>query len=70
MDTNALNAFRLDGKVAVVTGAASGIGEATAELFAIAGARVMLGDIDETNGAAALPGSRPPAGKPPSCRPM
>ena len=34
------------GKVALVTGAASGIGRATALAFACAGARVMLADID------------------------
>ncbi len=35
----------LDGKVAVITGAASGIGEAAARLFAERGARLVLGDI-------------------------
>ena len=45
--------MRLDGKTAVVTGAASGIGRATAEVLAAAGAHVMLGDIAEDGGAAA-----------------
>jgi len=39
--------FRLDGQVAVVTGGASGIGEATAQVLASAGAAVAIGDIDE-----------------------
>jgi NAD(P)-dependent dehydrogenase (short-subunit alcohol dehydrogenase family) len=38
--------FRLDGEVAVITGAASGIGRHAAGLLAEAGARVVLGDID------------------------
>ncbi len=38
---------RLSGKVAVVTAAASGIGRASAEAFARAGARVFAADIDE-----------------------
>lgn len=36
---------RLNGKVAVVTGAASGLGAATARLFHAEGARVVLGDV-------------------------
>ena len=43
--------MRLDGKTAVITGAASGIGRATAEAFAQAGAHVLLGDINEAAGA-------------------
>ena len=38
--------FGLDGKVAVVTGAASGIGESAAQVLAQAGAKVVLGDLD------------------------
>ncbi len=37
--------FRLDGKVALVTGAGSGIGEAIARVYAEQGAHVMIGDI-------------------------
>ena len=41
-----------DGKIAVVTGAASGIGRATAEAFAHAGAHVLLADINDELGEA------------------
>jgi NAD(P)-dependent dehydrogenase (short-subunit alcohol dehydrogenase family) len=43
-------AGRLAGKRAVITGAASGIGEATARLFAAEGATVILADVDERRG--------------------
>jgi NAD(P)-dependent dehydrogenase (short-subunit alcohol dehydrogenase family) len=39
---------KLDGKVAIVTGGASGIGAASARLFAAEGARVAVCDLDET----------------------
>ena len=38
---------RLAGKVAIITGAGSGIGQATARLFARAGARLVLADLNE-----------------------
>jgi len=40
------DAFRLDGKVALVTGGASGIGEATCKELARAGASVIVADIN------------------------
>ncbi len=40
------NAFRLDGRHALITGAASGIGEATAKELARAGAFVWIADIN------------------------
>lgn len=41
---------RLDGKVAVITGAASGMGRASAQLFAAEGARLLLADVDVAGG--------------------
>ena len=44
--------MRLEGKVAAITGAASGFGRAAAERFVKEGARVVLGDIQEAAGQA------------------
>ncbi len=48
--TKALSLLSLEGKVAVITGAASGIGRGTAELFAQMGSKVALLDIDQAKG--------------------
>jgi len=43
---------RLDGKVAIVTGGASGMGRATVQRFVEEGARVVIGDVQGEPGAA------------------
>ena len=43
---------RLEGKTAIVTGGASGIGEATSQLFVQEGAKVVIADIDDSKGTA------------------
>ena len=43
---------RLDGKVTLITGAARGQGAAEARLFAAEGAKVLLGDVLDDEGAA------------------
>ncbi len=53
--------FSLDGRVALVTGGASGIGEAVSRVFAGAGARVLIADVDGARAeklAGELPGAQ------------
>lgn len=63
---------RLDGKVAVITGAASGIGRGTAWRFAKEGAAVIVADLNSEGGEATVRDARqrgqrsaPPRKRPP-----
>ena len=49
---------RLNGKIAIVTGAASGIGKATAALFAAEGATVIAADVNASEGVIAADAGR------------
>jgi len=46
-ESHKLSGARLEGKCAIVTGSATGIGKATATLFAKEGARIVVSDVDE-----------------------
>ena len=54
---------RLEGKVCVITGAGSGIGQASARLFAKEGAIVVVADIDAKAARATVAGIRKSSGQ-------
>ncbi|KAJ3681462.1 hypothetical protein LUZ60_015951 [Juncus effusus] len=47
-----MSKLRLEGKVAIITGASGGIGEAAARLFAQHGARIVIADVKDDLGSA------------------
>lgn len=51
MDARIGQLLALDGRTALVTGGATGIGESIARILAAAGARVVIGDIDDEGAA-------------------
>ncbi len=55
--------MKLEGRVAVITGAASGIGRATAILFAAEGAAVLAADVQDDAGAQTVATIRAAAGR-------
>ena len=58
--------IRFDGKVAIVTGGACGIGAACARILAREGAKVAVTDVDDAHGESLVePAARPAAAQPP-----
>lgn len=55
-----MNRFRLDGRTVIVTGGQAGIGSAIAQLFATAGAAVVVSDLNGDTGKGR--GQRDPQG--------
>ena len=60
---------RLDGKVALITGAGTGIGRATARAMAAEGAKVVVAEINAAAGAQIAAMSPRPAATASRCRP-
>jgi NAD(P)-dependent dehydrogenase (short-subunit alcohol dehydrogenase family) len=60
--------MRLEGKVAIITGAGSGIGKATARLFAKEGAKILAADYNAKSGKETVEEIKQPAAPPASSK--